>query len=118
MAMDGTKTIFLGGVVMFGAFTKDGSTFYVARQGTGDWMSAVDIPTAKSRQLPLPTEGCRNAHAIQLSPDERTAIVICEGDHGKVPGAIAYIDTEGFAFTGSVDVGLFADGAAWLPAAP
>ena len=117
MSMDGSKTVSLGNVVMFGAFTKDGSTLYVAEQGGGDFVSTIDAKTAKAKgpAFPLPSQACLNAHAVQLTPDEKTLIVICEGDHLRIPGSIAYIDAQTFGLVGSVTVGMFADGAAWLP---
>jgi DNA-binding beta-propeller fold protein YncE len=120
MMMDPNKVILLGDVVMFGSFTKDGKTLYVARQQDGDWVSRIDIATVKQRgaALPLPADTCLNAHAVQLSPDEQSLIVVCEGDHVKITGSIAYVDTQAFALVGGVRVGMFADGAAWLPPAP
>jgi DNA-binding beta-propeller fold protein YncE len=119
-AMDDAHAILLGDVVMFGAFTKDGSTLYVARQGDGDWVSRIDTATFTPRgvALPLPESACLNAHAVQLAPDEQTLIVVCEGDHVKIPGSIAYVDTQAFALHLGVQVGMFADGAAYLPPAP
>jgi DNA-binding beta-propeller fold protein YncE len=111
----------LGDVVMFSTFTKDGSTLYVARQNAGDRVSIVDPVTATERTSPvlMPRSACLNAHAVQLSPDQGTLVVVCEGDHTpNVPGSVAYIATDSGALVGSVGVGVFADGAAWLPAAP
>jgi hypothetical protein len=43
---------------------------------------------------------------------------VCEGDHVMRPGSIVFVNVQAFAITGFVNVGMFSDGAAWLPALP
>jgi DNA-binding beta-propeller fold protein YncE len=114
--MDTSKTIITGGVSMFGAFTKDGNTFYVPHQGD-DKITKVDVPTLNTGVLALPSSVCLNVHALQLAPDEQSAVVVCEGDHLMRPGTVLTINVPGFFVVGAVAVGLFPDGAAWLPPA-
>jgi YVTN family beta-propeller protein len=117
MQMDETKTVFTGGVSMFGAFTSDGKSFYVPHQGD-DKITAVDTATLALRELAVPGSVCVNAHALVMANDEKSAVLVCEGDHVMRPGTIVTINLEGFFVVGSVPVGLFPDGAAWLPPAP
>ena len=56
-----------------------------------------------------------NAHEFVLGPDNVNGIVVCEGDHVIRPGSIVFINVETFSVTGYVNIGMFADGAAWLP---
>jgi hypothetical protein len=40
---------------------------------------------------------------------------VCEGDHLTIPGTVVTLNLQGFFVVGAVTVGLFPDGAAWLP---
>ena len=121
-AMDPSRTVVLGGgvgVAMFGAFTKAGDKFYVAHQGD-DRVTRIDMANVASTTdlvLPPGDGGCLNAHAFVLAPDEQSAVVVCEGDH-TTPGSVVFISVPAFAATGAVKVGVFPDGAAWLPPVP
>jgi DNA-binding beta-propeller fold protein YncE len=115
MAMDGSKTVNVTGVAMFGAFSPDGKTLFVPHQQAMDQLHAIDTQTLATRLLPLPTSACLNAHAFVMSPDGVNGIVVCEGDHVMTPGSIVYINTGAFAVIGNVNVGMFSDGAAYLP---
>jgi DNA-binding beta-propeller fold protein YncE len=115
MQMDGTKTASLNGVAMFSAFTPDGRTLLVPHQGSGDVLHAIDTQSMTAKVLPLPTSACLNAHAFVLGPDGIHGIVVCEGDHKTRPGSIVWINIVAFAVDGFVNVGMFADGASWLP---
>jgi DNA-binding beta-propeller fold protein YncE len=117
MQMDGSKTVFTGGVSMFGAFKSDGKTFYVPHQGD-DKITRVDVPSGMTDTLALPSTVCKNVHALVLAPDEKSAQVVCEGDHITLPGTVVTVNLDGFFIVGSVSVGMFPDGAAWLPPAP
>jgi DNA-binding beta-propeller fold protein YncE len=116
MQMDGSRTVFTGGVSMFGAFTSDGKSFFVPHQGD-DKITAVDVASLGTRTLALPPSACLNVHALVLTPDEKSAVVVCEGDHLMRPGTILTLSIDGFFIVGSVPVGMFPDGAAWLPPA-
>jgi DNA-binding beta-propeller fold protein YncE len=115
MQMDGSKTVNVNGVAMFSSFTPDGRTIYVPHQGD-DQMTAIDTQTLATRTLPLPPTACLNAHAFVLGPDGVNGVVVCEGDHVMRPGSIVFVNVAAFAVTGFVNVGMFSDGAAWLPA--
>ncbi|HEX8953548.1 MAG TPA: YncE family protein, partial [Polyangia bacterium] len=119
MQMDGSKTVGVNGVAMFSSFSLDGRTIYVPHQGD-DQLTAIDTQTLATRTLPLPSSACLNAHAFVLGPDGVHGVVVCEGDHVKRPGSIVFINAAAFAISGPgsgyVDVGMFSDGAAWLPA--
>jgi fatty-acyl-CoA synthase len=54
------------------------------------------------------------AHSIGLLD---AAVVVCEGNH-VTPGSVVFVTVPAFAATGAVSVGVFPDGAAWLPPAP
>jgi len=64
--------------------------------------------------LSLPRSVCINVHALVMAPDEKSAVVVCEGDHLTTPGTVVTLNLEGFFVVGAVPVGLFPDGAAWL----
>jgi DNA-binding beta-propeller fold protein YncE len=116
MQMDGSKTYSLNGVAMFASFTPDGKTLYVPHQQAGDVLHAIDVATGAVRALPLPPTACLNAHAFVLGPDGVNGVVVCEGDHVQRPGSIVFVNVAAFSTSGFVNVGMFADGAAWLPA--
>ena len=115
MMMDGSKVIGVQGLAMFGSFSPDNATYYVPHQQANDALHAVDVATLTQRVLPLPPESCLNAHAFVLGPDGVNGIVVCEGDHVMIPGSVVFVNTTAFAITGYVQVGMFSDGAAWLP---
>lgn len=118
MQMVGSKTVALNGVAMFGAFLPDGRTVYVPHQGSNDQLHAIDTQSLVARALPLPTSACLNAHAFVLGPDRVHGLVVCEGDHRTRPGSIVWINVLAFSVDGFVNVGMFSDGAAYLPALP
>jgi DNA-binding beta-propeller fold protein YncE len=115
--MDAKKTLFTGGVSMFSAFTSDGKTLYVPHQGD-DQLTIIDVPTLTSRLRPIPPTACLNVHMITIAPGGQNALIVCEGDHVTRPGTAVNLSLESGAFTGFVEVGLFPDGATWLPALP
>jgi DNA-binding beta-propeller fold protein YncE len=122
MKMDPTKTVALGqgAIAMFGTFSADGRYLYVPHQGD-DKLTRVDTmgaPPFMTMDLPMPMDACLNAHAFVLAPDGATGVLVCEGDHLMRPGQIVTIQVPPFAIVGSVNSGMFSDGAAWLPALP
>ena len=114
MQMDASKTVNVNGIAMFASFSQDGKTIFVPHQGD-DQITAIDTQTLTTRTLPLPSTACLNAHAFVLGPDGVNGITVCEGDHVMRPGSVVFINTAAFSVTGFVDVGMFSDGAAWLP---
>jgi DNA-binding beta-propeller fold protein YncE len=113
--MDAQRTFFVGGVAMFSAFSADGKVLYVPHQGD-DQLAAIDVGAKTLKQLPLAMNGaCFNAHAFVLDPSSQTGVVVCEGDHLH-PGTVVRVTLSPFVVTGFVEVGVFPDGAAWLPA--
>lgn len=114
MAMDPNKVIPVGGIAMFGVFTSDGKTYYVPHQGD-DQISVIDTATLAATTLPMPMGSCLNMHALKMAPDEKSMVLVCEGDHVTKPGTVVTISLEPLSVTGFVEVGLFPDGAAWLP---
>ena len=58
------------------------------------------------------------SHAFVMASDGLSGVVVCEGDHMMRPGQVATINVPAFSITGSVETGMFSDGAAWLPAIP
>lgn len=113
--MDDSQAVKLDGVAMFGAFGSDGKTFYVPTRDNAQ-LAAIDVMTLQKRVLPLPPSICVFAHAFVLTPDGQTGVLVCEGNHPKSPGSIVYVNVPAFTIIGSVTVGMFSDGAAWLPA--
>jgi hypothetical protein len=116
--MNDSRMVPVGGVAMFGAFTSDGKTLYVPHQGD-DQVTKID-PTGVQPPftMPLPNGSCKNAHAFVLTPDDKSAVMVCEGDHIVVPGTVVFLTTTPLAVTSFQQVGMFPDGAAWLPPAP
>jgi DNA-binding beta-propeller fold protein YncE len=117
MQMDG-RSIYVNGIAMFGSFDQSGDTYYVPHQGD-DRVTAIRTADLSTRELPLPPTDCINAHALVMAPDFATALVVCEGMHTTLPatpGSIAFLDVASFSVRGSVAVGLFPDGLAYLPA--
>jgi DNA-binding beta-propeller fold protein YncE len=114
MAMDGTKTVNVNGVAMFGDFSPDGAFFYVPHQGDNQ-ITQINTATLATVNLPLPMEACLNPHAIRQTPDFTVGVIVCEGDHVKIPGSVVYLSMASFSISGFVTLDMFPDGAAWLP---
>jgi DNA-binding beta-propeller fold protein YncE len=114
MQMDGTKVINVDGVAMFGDFSQDGGFFYVPHQGDNK-ITRIDTKTLAKVDLPLPMEACLNPHAFRQTPDFSLGVVVCEGDHVKIPGSAVYLTMASFSIAGTVQLDMFPDGAAWLP---
>jgi DNA-binding beta-propeller fold protein YncE len=107
-AMDPARTVFLRGSPMFGAVTQDGRTLYMPYQSV-DALAVIDTATsAVVRDIPLAGSGCLNVHQVELTPDERHGLVVCEGDH-QGPGSLLVVDLAEGAVVKSVTVGIFPD---------
>lgn len=116
-AMDPARVVQLNGVAMFGAFSNDGAFFFVPSQGN-EQITRIDTATLQTQILALQPEACKNAHVFEIAPDGQNAVLVCEGDHVAVPGTAVFATVEPLAVAGYVEVGLFPDGAAYLPPAP
>jgi DNA-binding beta-propeller fold protein YncE len=113
-AMNDARAVPVGGVAMVGAFSQDGTTLYVPHQGD-DQLSRIDAASGQSQTVPFPASACKNAHAFVLAEGGQSGLVVCEGDHVTMPGTVVYLTTTPLVVTGFVPVGLYPDGAAWLP---
>lgn len=115
--MDPSRTVRVGGVPLFGDFLSDGKTLLLPHQGD-DQVSVIDTARAmETMVIPLKPEACLNAHVLKVMPGDKTAYVVCEGDHLRRPGTVVAIDLEAHAVLGYVTVGMFPDGIAYLPPA-
>jgi DNA-binding beta-propeller fold protein YncE len=113
--MNDARAVPVGGVAMFGAFTKDGSLLYVPHQGD-DQITRIDPSgVMPPSTIALPMGACKNAHALVIAPDGQNAVLVCEGDHRVLPGTAVFITITPFSIIGFEPIGLFPDGAAWLP---
>ncbi len=109
------KRISTEGLPLFGAFTEDGSRFFVVTQRP-DWLLAVNPQTATvEAAIDLEPRGCLNAHSANLSPDGASLWLVCEGDHLVRPGSLERLDVATLSFTGHVELGLFPDDVVVLP---
>ncbi|MBZ4420478.1 YncE family protein [Myxococcus sp. RHSTA-1-4] len=117
-AMDPARTVQgLRGPPMFGAFTSDGRTLYMPYQLV-DALAVIDPATGLVlREVDLASAGCVNAHQVELTPDERYGLVVCEGDH-QGPGTLHAVDLAEGAVVGTVRVGLFPDSVSILGGRP
>jgi DNA-binding beta-propeller fold protein YncE len=120
LTMDPDRTVRLGGSPMFGAFTADGRTLYMPFQGV-DSIAIIDPALANPAyvppEIPLAPSGCLNVHQLALTPDERYALVVCEGDHVG-PGTFHVVDLTEKKVLKTVQVGIFPDSVAILRRRP
>jgi hypothetical protein len=56
-------------------------------------------------------------HQVELTPDERHGLVVCEGDH-QGPGTVHAVDLAQGTVVGTVRVGLFPDSVSLLRGQP
>lgn len=116
-AMDPARTVYLRGSPMFGAVTRDGSTLYLPYQGV-DALAVIDTATSwVRREIPLVASGCLNVHQVELTPDERHGLVVCEGDH-QGPGALLVVDLAEGTVVKRVAMGLYPDSVTLLRRGP
>jgi DNA-binding beta-propeller fold protein YncE len=117
---------FCGGA-LFPAFSPatagGGYSVYVPEQGPcGDAIRVLDVATpgaapVDAARIELPVTACRNAHAVHLQADGRTALVVCEGDHVG-PGSVVWLDVQDRRVAGATTVGVFPDDLELLPQRP
>lgn len=113
--MNDARAVPVGGIAMFGTFTSDGNTLFVPHQGD-DQVTRIDPSGATAPfTLALPQGACKNAHVFALAPDDHNAVLICEGDHVMLQGTAVFMTASPFVAVSSLQVGMFPDGAAWLP---
>jgi DNA-binding beta-propeller fold protein YncE len=120
LTMDPNRTVRLNGPPMFGAFTADGRTLYMPYQGV-DSIAIIDPSLASidyvPPEIPLAPSGCLNVHQVSLTPDDRHALVVCEGDHIG-PGTFHVVDLAEKKVVKTVQVGIFPDSVALLRRQP
>ncbi len=117
LTMDSSRTVFLEGPPLFGAFTSDGRTLYMPYQRE-DAIAVIDPTTSSVRErIPLAPSGCLNVHQVELTPDERHALVVCEGDHVG-PGTFHVVSLAEKRVVKTVQVGIFPDSVTLLRRQP
>ncbi len=117
LTMDPGRTVFLEGSPMFGTFTADGRTLYMPYQGV-DALAVIDAATSTvQREIPLGPAGCLNIHEVELTPDERQGLVVCEGDH-LGPGTLHVVDLAEGTVLKTVRVGIFPDSVTLMRSSP
>jgi DNA-binding beta-propeller fold protein YncE len=114
---DPARSVFLQGSPMFGTLSADGNTLYVPYQST-EALAVIDAATSTvRREIPLAPSGCLNVHQVELTPDERHGLVVCEGDHIG-PGTLHVVDLVENKVVKTVEVGLYPDSVAILRRQP
>jgi DNA-binding beta-propeller fold protein YncE len=118
LTVDPQRTVWLAGPPMFGAFTADGRTLYMPYQAA-DAIAIIDPehPEAVPAEIPLASSGCLNVHQVMLTPGERYALAVCEGDHVG-PGTFHAVDLARRQVVKTVQVGIFPDSVALLQVRP
>nr|QKW93788.1 DNA-binding beta-propeller fold protein YncE [Vitiosangium cumulatum] len=107
----------LRGSPMFGAVSADGRTLYMPYQ-TVEAVAVIDTATsAVKREIHLSPEGCLNVHQVELTPDGKHGLVVCEGDH-RGPGTLHVLDLDAGTVTKTVPMGIFPDSVGILRRAP
>jgi DNA-binding beta-propeller fold protein YncE len=123
--IDKTRTVQLRGSPIFAAFsgTADNYRAYVPEQSSTDNFVRAYQPRGAGQPpmeldpISLTTSQCLLAHMLYLTPDGKRGYLVCEGNH-RSAGSFAWLDMEGHAVMGSVPIGVFPDGLAFVPAAP
>lgn len=118
LSMDPSRTVFLSGAPMFGDVSADGRILYMPYQGI-DALALIDTanPTAVPPEIPLSPSGCINVHQVELTPDERHALVVCEGDH-VAPGTFHVVELAQRKVVKTVQVGIYPDSVSLLRRQP
>ncbi|SEM41472.1 hypothetical protein SAMN05444354_116105 [Stigmatella aurantiaca] len=117
LTVDPSRTVYLGGPPLFGAFRSDGNLLYMPYQRE-DALALVDPATGTVlREIPLAPSGCLNAHQVELLPGGALGLVVCEGDH-EGPGTLHVVDLREEKVVKTVEVGIFPDSVALLRGAP
>jgi DNA-binding beta-propeller fold protein YncE len=112
LSIDTGRIVAVTGAPMFGAFGADG-LLYMPTQ-INDVIAVVDPATGVlQREIPVRSDTCINLHQLRFTPDGRWGLVVCEGDHGTIPGALVVLDmANGAAITHEVPVGRYPDSVA------
>ncbi len=101
----------LRGAPMFGAVSADGKTLYMPYQAV-DAVAVIDTATSAIQgEIHLSDAGCLNVHQVELTPDGRHALAVCEGDH-QGPGTLHVLDLRAGAVgevVKTVRVGIYPD---------
>ncbi|HLL05816.1 MAG TPA: hypothetical protein VK539_34920 [Myxococcaceae bacterium] len=117
LAPSPARSVFLTGSPLFGTVTADGGTLYQPYQ-SNEALAVIDTATsAVRREIPLGPSGCVNVHQVELTPDERHGLVVCEGDHVG-PGTLHVVDLAENKVVKTVRVGLYPDSVAILRRQP
>jgi len=106
----------LEGTPLFGDFDAAGDRFFVVTQAPDRLLEIDPAGAAVVRTVELAPLGCLNAHAAVLSPDDTALWVVCEGDRLAQPGSLERFDAQTLSPTGHVELGLFPDDVAFVPA--
>jgi hypothetical protein len=108
LTIDDTRTRLLSGTPFLSAFSADGKTLWVPRQGD-DRISDLDPATGvQRRQLTPPKSSCTNLHSVLPTPDGKFLIAVCEGFH-VLPGTLVVLDTDTGATVSVTEVGIYPD---------
>lgn len=109
LTMQEDRTLSLSGAPLFGTFTRDGSTLFLAQQ-IEERVLEIHAATGEIRaSVRLEPSDCKNAHQVILTPDENRALLVCEGNH-RSPGTLVLIDlANGGRVVRSAPAGVFPD---------
>jgi YVTN family beta-propeller protein len=108
LTMRPERAVYLRGAPMFGVFSPDGRTLYQPYQGV-DAVAVIDAATSTvTREIPLGPSGCVNVHQVELTPDGKHGLAVCEGDHVG-PGTLHALNLEAGTVEKTVTLGLFPD---------
>ncbi len=110
----------VGGAPFFGEFSADGAYFYVPVQAANALVVVDTVTGDVIASLNFQVEVCRSPHAVLLTPDEKSVLVVCEGDH-IAPGTVAVVNIQNPATpapTKSIPVGVFPDDAFLIAGTP
>jgi len=110
----------LRGAPMFGVVSRDGKTLYLPYQAV-DAVAVIDTATSAVKgEIHLSEAGCLNVHQVELTPDGRHALAVCEGDH-QGPGTLHVVDLQAGAVgevVKTVKVGIYPDSVGILRSTP
>lgn len=96
------------GAAFFGAFSEDGSRYYVPTQGA-DSLAVVDTATMTVIDSRFwRTSECIAPHLVVRVDGEPNLFVLCEGDH-ESPGTLLAVDPETLEITRTLEVGVYPD---------
>jgi DNA-binding beta-propeller fold protein YncE len=108
LTMRPERSVYLSGAPMFGVVSADGRTLYQPYQGV-DAVAVIDTATSRvTREIPLAPAGCINVHQVELTPDGKRGLAVCEGDH-QGPGTLHVLDLEANTVVKTVRVGIYPD---------